>query len=313
MCKNAKKILNCVIFASIILCSPKTISAAGFDDSNLTQSGDYNDVVALDTEILNYAYSTYNGEDPDIAEKEIMYDKAIKVYKNVELFSEGTMTVDELHSKISNADYQWTIPVYYCGETAMISVERGEELSDDDKEWLKNLIDEGALPEDEIEKRESLTGEMYISDAHFISYPEDYQQLVTDELNNNGIPIEETEIYFFRYTPGFHTVLAVIIRGEELYVISPHREIYLNNNVSRTTGTDTIESGRLLEFDVMSDSVVEDMSINITRNASGENVDTGSRGGTNSESGENLITLCIGAILLGGIGILWNRDRKTSK
>lgn len=128
----------------------QNVSAAGFDDSNLCESEDYAEVLQLDSKFRNYRYSTYNGEDSLYAEKEVAYEKPIKVYMGISIYEDKDITADEIRDALKNyTDYQWIIPVYYCGETGMVFVKRAEELSLEEIEFIEKGIEDGIFPEDE--------------------------------------------------------------------------------------------------------------------------------------------------------------------
>lgn len=45
---------------------------------------------------------------------------------------------------------------------------------------------------------------VFFQRTKMIDHEMSYQQVVIDELNRLDIPLEETEVYFFRETPGIY-------------------------------------------------------------------------------------------------------------
>lgn len=216
----------CSIFLSIMLViTGKEVLASGFDDSDLLHSQDYREVLTLEPQIMNIKYSTYNGQDSSSAEKTIAFDKAIKVYTLTNVFESGDITADELCAILHQANYEWKVPVYYCGESAVVSIGKTQ------------------------------TGNMGIGIIQMIDKPMEYQEEIIQLMNEKNIPLEESEIYFVEHSLGYDGLMAIIVHGEDKYVIPFHREVWISNSEAR--GVDRIEAETLFDFDTMVSIVSE--------------------------------------------------------
>lgn len=218
----------------LMLMVKQDILASGFDDSDLLSSQDYEEVSAFESQLLEIGYSTYNGQDAFTAEKEVVFEKAVKVYTMTDIFEEADITGDEIRDKFQHASYEWRVPVYYCDETAMVSI--GKMYEEDEH--------------------------MNILDIHMMDKPVEYQQIITEKMNAEGIPLEESDVYFVEHSSGFDGLMAIIVHGEEKYVIPFHSTVWIENVKER--GTDRIESETLFGFGTMVDIVTEnsEMAVN---------------------------------------------------
>lgn len=200
-----------------ILCLPalifimrQDVLASGFDDSDLLNSQDYEEVSAFESQLKEIGYSTYNGQDAVTAEKEVVFEKAVKVYTNTDIFEDADITGDEIWDKFQQASYEWRVPVYYCGETATVSI--GKMYEEDEHMGINNI--------------------------HMSNKTVDYQQIITEKMNAEGIPLEESDVYFVEHSFGYDGLMASIVHGEEKYVIPFHKNIWIQNVKER--GTDRI-------------------------------------------------------------------------
>ena len=97
----------------VIWMTGQNVLAAGLDDSDLLNSQDYEKAAALEQELLSM-------EDGEIA-----YDKAIKVYTDVDVFDD--LTTDEIYDAMQQSSYEWKVPIYNGEKTSMISFYKNPE------------------------------------------------------------------------------------------------------------------------------------------------------------------------------------------
>ena len=220
----------CIVIMIMISIPGNSVLAAGFEDSDLLASEDYEKVTAWEQELLKRA----NGE--------IAYDKAIKVYRDINMF-------DEFYEEMEKSNYEWTIPIYSGDQTQMASVGKVPELSDAYVSKIKNEIKSGRVPEDELEKKQKEVGNFSIEVIQMIDHYIDYRQVVEEELNKNNIPLMESEVYFFKEVPGFYNFLmALIIYGDEKYVISFDKDIDVVDTVTGERGV--IERCTIFDYEI---------------------------------------------------------------
>lgn len=180
--------------AVLIALNCRDVPAAGFDDSDLLRSEDYGKMLELDSELRSASYYTYNGEDSSLADREIAYDKAVRVYTNANIFNDKEITADEIRDILEkHTDYEWIVPVYYCGETAMVQLARTEDA-------------------------------FAFKSSTLLDHHGDYRKLVTDTIDYLELPLEETDVYFLQYEinaeSSWRILIAVALCGGERYVIS---------------------------------------------------------------------------------------------
>lgn len=225
----------CIVIMIMISIPGNSVLAAGFEDSDLLASEDYEKVTAWEQELLKRA----NGE--------IAYDKAIKVYRDINMFDD--LTTDEFYEEMEKSNYEWTIPIYSGDQTQMASVGKVPELSDAYVSKIKNEIKSGRVPEDELEKKQKEVGNFSIEVIQMIDHYIDYRQVVEEELNKNNIPLMESEVYFFKEVPGFYNFLmALIIYGDEKYVISFDKDIDVVDTVTGERGV--IEQCTIFDYEI---------------------------------------------------------------
>lgn len=260
------------------------ILASGFDDSDLLSSQDYEEVSAFESQLLEMGYSTYNGQDAFTAEKEVVFEKAVKVYTNTDIFEDADITGDEIRDKFQQAHYEWRVPVYYCGETATVSI--GKKYEEDEHMGIKNI--------------------------HMTNRTIDYQQIITEKMNAEGIPLEESDVYFVEHSSGFDGLMAIIVHGEEKYVIPFHKDVWIQNVEER--GTDRIAPETLFGFGTMVDIVSENSEMAVNTSGLEESMDA--INSTNEEKLQNSWWIYGGAgvvavIIAGGVVIIkakkWGR------
>ncbi|HIR26296.1 MAG TPA: hypothetical protein IAB34_12475 [Candidatus Egerieimonas faecigallinarum] len=213
----------------------QNVLAVGLDDSDLLNSQDYEKVAALEQELLS------------MEEGEIAYDKAIKVYTGVDVFD--NLTIDEIYAAMQQSGYEWKVPIYNGDKTSMISFYKTPELSEESVREIKRGMKDGSLPKDELEKRQEKVGKFAFG-IGWIDHHADYIQMTEDALRENGISLDESEIYFFNSQPGVHYFLmALVIYDGEKYVISLDKDIDVQNTA--TGEISVIETGTMFAYDIL--------------------------------------------------------------
>ncbi len=215
--------------------SGQNVLAAGLDDSDLLNSQDYEKAAALEQELLSM-------EDGEIA-----YDKAIKVYTDADVFDD--LTTDEIYDAMQQSSYEWKVPIYSGEKTSMISFYKNPELSEESVREIKKGMKDGSLSKDELKKRQEKVGKFAFG-IQWLDHHADYIQMTEDALRENGISLNESEIYFFNSQPGFHYFLmALVIYDGEKYVISLDKDIDVRNTA--TGEMSVIEPGTMFSYDIM--------------------------------------------------------------
>lgn len=213
----------------------QNVLAAGLDDSDLLNSQDYEKAAALEQEILS------------MEEGELAYDKAIKVYQSVDVFDD--LTTDEIYDAMQQSVYEWWVPIYNGDKTSMISFYKIPELSKESVREIKRGMKDGSLPSDELEKRQEEVGKFAFG-IRWFDHHADYIQMTEDALRENGISLDESEIYFFDGGPGAaYSLMALVIYDGEKYVISPDEDIDVRN--TETGEMSVIETGTMFSYDIM--------------------------------------------------------------
>lgn len=213
----------------------QNVLAAGLDDSDLLNSQDYEKAAALEQELLSM-------EDGEIA-----YGKAIKVYTDVDVFDD--LTTDEIYDAMQQSSYEWKVPIYNGEKTSMISFYKNPELSEESVREIKKGMKDGSLSKDELKKRQEKVGKFAFG-IQWLDHHADYIQMTEDALRENGISLNESEIYFFNSQPGFHYFLmALVIYDGEKYVISLDKDIDVRNTA--TGEMSVIEPGTMFSYDIM--------------------------------------------------------------
>ena len=225
----------CGILAGVLLCTAQyqNISAETFDDCDVYNSGDYEDILEYDASSKRFPVDYTNGaEKASQMERIIDYDNALKVYQGFDLFREEKMTEEELQNVLETADYRWKIPMYHENGTVMITY--------------------GRLPESESEDKVKRI------DMLFLQNHRNYREEVIQALEENGISIEDVEVYFVEDVPGYRHILALIAQdGEITHAIPLYTELYLEE--SQGISTKAAQPGTVLDFDKVNTDMVKAM------------------------------------------------------
>ena len=132
-------------------------------------------------------------------------DKAIKVYVNVELFDQESLTVEELKMKIKGKEFVWLAPIYGENKTYWVTIAKGQEVGEEARQILN---------QEEIEKLESKVGKWTISEVVESEGKYSYEEALLQVLQANGI--QDGKIYMFGGTRGYRELLAVVYQEEEI-------------------------------------------------------------------------------------------------
>ncbi len=123
-----------------------------------------------------------------------------------------------------------------------------------------------------IGKRKENDENMGLGSIHMMDRPVEYQQIITEKMNTEGIPLEESDVYFAEHSSGFDGLMAIIVHGEEKYVIPFHTNVWIQNVKER--GTDRIEPETLFGFGTMIDIVSENSEMAVNTSGLEGNMDT---------------------------------------
>ena len=139
---------------------------------NLTEYGYFEDIYALDEEIMKELKEIYLLEHPEGGEQalagfpSIDYEDAIKVYINTGIHNVSESDQNVIMEWLSKSDYVWVLPLEFNGENMQVTLARGKDLSEE-------LVN--AATEEERETIDNREGNWKVSEIA-IGRPDNYRE-----------------------------------------------------------------------------------------------------------------------------------------
>ncbi len=165
----------------------------------LTEYAYFDDIYALDEDIIKELKEIYLLEHPQGAEKaladfpSIDYENAIKVYINTGIHNASESDQDVIMEWLDKSDYVWVLPLEYNGVNMQVTLARGESLSEE-------LVN--AATEEERERIDNREGNWKVSEIA-IGRPDNYKE----QIENLGEDFDR--VVFVGGIPGVQYPLAL--------------------------------------------------------------------------------------------------------
>lgn len=139
-----------------------------------------------------------------VSVEELVFEDAVKVYTDTDLFSNEKVTNQMMQKYVSTANYVWLIPVYREQSTIMVTVSKGAAVSSE----ARAILDEA-----DIAMLEENVGKWIVPEATVeegkVNYKEALKQSLIKENVTSGT------IYFMGGTKGFGQLIGVVCQDSD--------------------------------------------------------------------------------------------------
>lgn len=193
------KILAILIACLILINSIPIYANTNVSSNVIVDANSIDEIKALEADVINDVNSTLKTKNINIASSDIDYSKIITLYTDIELYNNGKPSNEQMQKIVKDSKYVYYLPIECNGQTIMVCFQKGEKLTDENRE---NLSD------DTIENLEKNIGKWYIASMGVQSEMIDYKGEVQEALAENNI--ENSHVYFVNELTQNITVGALI-------------------------------------------------------------------------------------------------------
>lgn len=129
----------------------------------------------------------------------IDYNKAIKVYVDVDILEDSELNAEKMRAYAENAEYVYYLPIYLDEESICLTISKGKEVSEQAKAVLES---------EDIERLQSVVGKWYVPEVEIFSGHLDYINDIKSTLENSNI--NDSKVYFLGGISGNLPLVAVL-------------------------------------------------------------------------------------------------------
>lgn len=140
-----------------------------------------------------------------VSSEELVFEDAVKVYTDTDLFSNEKVTNQIIQQYMATADYVWLVPVYREGITIRITVSKGLPVTDAAKQIL-GADDIAALEED--------VGKWIVPEVSVDKVEVNYGDAIVQTLKSANVT--SGTIYLFGGTKDFGQLIGVVCGEDEM-------------------------------------------------------------------------------------------------
>lgn len=197
-----KFIITLILLISVLF----TNSIVAFAENNIVGTNEANEVLSSDKDII-YEYaakSLPNKIGVQISEDMISYDRAIGYCNDINLFEKSTLNNDDMREYINNSQIHYEVPVYHNGQTAILIVAKGSEVTEEDR---------NTFPQDYIEYYESIEGRYNVNGIELWSDGFDNLDYINSLLAENNVT--DANIYLVGAAASNLDFIAVVCQGND--------------------------------------------------------------------------------------------------
>ena len=194
-----RKLLSCLCIVSLLLqIFTLSVSARGNEKEQI------NELKGLTDEILETVNASYGMKyDSNRAgEEDVNFEKAYKVYVDINLLQDSEVTEAELESMLADAPEVWCVPIYYSDVTAIVEISKGLPLNPEAESIL--------TPEQKQEIIDN-EGKWIVSRYTFYEGTLDYNQKIKDILSESKVSVDLNKCVLLGGIPGIQKVVVAVI------------------------------------------------------------------------------------------------------
>ena len=194
-----RKMLSCLCIVSLLIqIFTLSVSARGNDKEQIKELKGLTDEIL---ETVNASYGMkYNSK--CAGAEDVDFEKAYKVYVDINLFQDSEVTEAELESMLIDAPEVWCVPIYYSDVTAIVEISKGLPLNPEAESIL--------TPEQKQEIIDN-EGQWIVSRYTFYEGTLDYKQNIKDILSESKVSVDLNKCVLLGGIPGIQKVVVAVI------------------------------------------------------------------------------------------------------